>query len=57
MHLALRAIRHNALERAWGAQPERFVRGRPTSPAVPAEVWINRPDMDPANAVPQAAAS
>jgi putative transposase len=56
-HLALREVRQRALDRAWHAHPERFVRGRPAAPAVPAEVWINRPEMEPTNHVRQAAAS
>lgn len=42
-HLEIGRVRQRALDAAFAAHPERFVRGRPTSPAVPAEVWINRP--------------
>jgi len=31
------------LEAAHAAHPERFVRGVPTPPALPTEVWINKP--------------
>jgi transposase InsO family protein len=56
-HLALREVRQRALDRAWDLHPERFVSGRPVAEAVPGEVWINRPEQEPANHVPQAAAS
>lgn len=56
-HLALREVRQRALDRAWDLHPERFVRGRPVAEAVPSEVWINRPEQEPADNVPQAAAS
>jgi len=55
-HLALREVRQRALDRAWDLHPERFVRGRPVAQAVPGEVWINRPEQEPAKNVPQAAA-
>lgn len=42
-HLELAHVRQRALDRAYLANPERFVRGRPAPPAVPEEVWINRP--------------
>jgi putative transposase len=42
-HLELGRIRQRTLDTAYAAHPERFVRGRPTSPSVPPEVWINRP--------------
>jgi putative transposase len=32
------------LEAAFDAHPERFTRGRPTLPALPNEVWINKPE-------------
>ncbi len=39
------------LANAYEAHPERFPRGRPTPPALPAAVWINKPkEVDP-NAV------
>jgi transposase InsO family protein len=56
-HLALVGVRQRALDRAWMAHPERFVRGRPVARKVPREVWINRPEQEPACNVPQAAAS
>jgi putative transposase len=31
------------LRKAFEANPERFVRGAPKPPAVPKEVWINKP--------------
>lgn len=42
-HLAIDRERQRALDDAYAAHPERFVRGRPSSPSLPAEVWINRP--------------
>jgi putative transposase len=39
----VRAQRQHALEAAYAAHPERFVAGRPTSPELPKEVWINQP--------------
>ena len=35
--------REAALRKAFAATPERFVRGMPTPPALPREVWINKP--------------
>ena len=35
--------REAALRKAFGATPERFVRGLPTPPALPRAVWINKP--------------
>jgi putative transposase len=35
--------RQQVLEAAYAAHPERFVRGKPTPPELPDEVWINRP--------------
>lgn len=32
-----------ALERAYAANPDRFVKGKPRPPAVPSAVWINPP--------------
>ena len=40
---AIRA-RQEVLLQAYEAHPERFVRGAPTPPELPQEVWINRPD-------------
>lgn len=40
---ALAAQRQQVLHRAYQAHPERFVKGRPKPPALPAEVWINPP--------------
>jgi putative transposase len=42
-HLAIDRERQRALDEAYAAHPERFVRGRPTTPSLPIEVWINRP--------------
>jgi len=36
--------RQKVLDRAHQQHPERFVKGRPTVPRPPAEVWINPPD-------------
>jgi putative transposase len=35
--------RQRVLQAAYEAHPERFVRGMPTPPALPKEVWINQP--------------
>jgi len=35
--------RQQVLQAAYAAHPERFVRGVPTPPSLPTEVWINRP--------------
>jgi len=43
-HVELTRARQHVLDRAYQANPERFVRGRPSPPVVPQEVWINRPD-------------
>jgi len=45
-HLELTIVRQRALDAAYAAHPERFVKGPPKSPAVPDEVWINRPTED-----------
>jgi putative transposase len=37
--------RQRALDAAYAAHPERFVRGAPTHQQPPTEVWINRPDQ------------
>ncbi len=42
-YLELDRVRQRALDAAYAAHPERFVNGPPKSPAVPEEVWINRP--------------
>ena len=39
----INAERHLALQRAYDANPERFVKGRPRPPAVPSKVWIHPP--------------
>lgn len=44
-HVSIDRERQRALDGAYAAHPERFVRGRPTSPDLPAEVWINRPTV------------
>ncbi len=38
--------RQQILQAAYQAHPERFVRGQPTLPQLPSEVWINKPDPD-----------
>ena len=43
---AVRNKRQQVLQRAYADHPERFVRGMPSPPALPAEVWINRPQPD-----------
>ena len=40
---ALRAERARVLQAAFAANPERFVRGRPSPPTLPTGAWINRP--------------
>lgn len=40
---AVLAKRQRVLAVAYAAHPERFVKGPPTPPALPEEVWINRP--------------
>jgi putative transposase len=40
---AVRENRQLALDAAFAAHPERFVRRAPTPPALPKEVWINKP--------------
>jgi putative transposase len=40
---AIRTQRQQVLQAAYAAHPERFVRGLPTPPDLPTEVWINRP--------------
>ena len=35
--------RHQVLEGAYAARPERFVKGSPTVPTLLQSVWINRP--------------
>jgi len=37
--------RQQLLQAAYAAHPERFVRGRPRRPTLPAEVWINQPQF------------
>jgi putative transposase len=43
---AVYAHRQRVLQAAYEAHPERFVRGVPTPPKPPKEVWINRPQSD-----------
>lgn len=40
---AIRSQRQQTLLAAYAAHPERFVRGLPTPPDLPVEVWINKP--------------
>ena len=49
---AVRAARHVALERAFGAHPERFVTKLSTPPAKPAAAWINPPETKRAAGLP-----
>jgi len=39
----VRAKRQQALDEAYAAHPERFVKGRPLAPKAPNQVWINPP--------------
>jgi putative transposase len=41
--VAVRDQRNQVLLAAYAARPERFVKGPPVAPALPAEVWINKP--------------
>ena len=41
--VAVRESRQLALDAAYLAHPERFVRGAPSQPPLPKEVWINKP--------------
>jgi putative transposase len=43
---SITSSRATVLEQAYAANPERFVIGRPTPPAVPSAVWINPPETD-----------
>jgi putative transposase len=43
---AVRQQRQQVLLVAYAAHPERFVRGVPTPPELPSEVWINKPQAD-----------
>jgi putative transposase len=43
---SITASRSLALQRAYAANPERFVKGQPVPPAVPSAVWINPPEKD-----------
>jgi len=43
---AVRQQRQQVLLVAYAAHPERFVRGVPTPPELPSEVWINKPQTD-----------
>lgn len=54
---AVQLKRQQILQRAYATHPERFVRGLPTPPPLPTEVWINKPQTDgqsvfPSNPVP-----
>ena len=40
----MREQRQQVLEAAYAAHPERFVHGEPKAPALPKEVWINKPE-------------
>lgn len=41
--VAITAARQAALDAAYAAHPERFVRGRPQAPQIPTAAWINPP--------------
>ena len=43
---SITATRNVALQRAFAANPERFVNGMPAPPAAPTAVWINPPEKD-----------
>jgi len=43
---AVQLKRQQILQRAYATHPERFVRGLPTPPPLPTEVWINKPQTD-----------
>ena len=50
---AVYAQRQQVLQVAYAAHPERFVRGMPTPPELPSEVWINKPQaQDDKSALP-----
>ena len=54
----VRQARQQVLQQAYQAHPERFVKGVPTAPELPAAVWINPPPdlLDLADPVPVLAA-
>jgi len=56
-HLQLTIARQRTLDAAYATHPERFVKGPPKPPAVPEEVWINRPTVDLVTIGPQASES
>jgi putative transposase len=43
----IQAQRQQLLQAAYEVHPERFVRGEPTLPELPTEVWINKPESEP----------
>lgn len=49
---ARRDARALVMQDAWARHPERFPHGRPTPPALPTEVWINKPSSAAAPAEP-----
>lgn len=49
---AIRTQRQQTLRAAYAAHPERFVHGQPTPPALPTQVWINKPSHDPDETLP-----
>jgi hypothetical protein len=49
--LRLFTDRQHTLSVAYGAHPERFVKGQPFPPALPIAVWINPPKLAAAAAV------
>lgn len=54
-HLEIDRTRQRALDGAYALHPERFVRKPPTSPTIPDEVWINRPNKQSVVIAPAAA--
>lgn len=47
----IRARRQQVLDAAYEDHPERFVNGKPTTPEIPQEVWINRPQSHHNNTI------
>lgn len=45
------------LHAAYAAHPERFLRGVPTPPPLPTAAWINKPQTEPALAMPEGTGS
>jgi putative transposase len=49
--------RAEILRAAYAAHPERFPRGVPVPPPLPAAAWINQPAVGPTSAVPEGVGS